>query len=396
MDSSVSLRDVKPELLDEEVARLNELANKKGVGEMSIDAILYPIFQTAMFKKVFGKELQDDIEMFTRSHSFEETFLVVDSVRKIGEVYPLIVDLDGYIIDGRSRFQAKVVTGQDKAYVKQLPIRCTANEKSIILCTLFALQIWRSKGISPHLLGIMKKVEDKLKELGINMQLVDMRLLSMYKYAIKKAERERKRIVALKDIVDEIGSKLVDDQVVKLAEAIIESYMKKEGAERIKMSLLASAALVAAVSTTCNGDEGVRNLLRELYYHGFIDNIRGAQRLARRMSSDLGLSRTVNDHCRERITYILQSHNIDPKPWLEKFEQWRLVTHNRPATAALVVQQALGLPEKDICEMFGITPPTFRNNRDKLFARGLITLPSSPQQAQSRGPSSPQPQSGGT
>jgi len=396
MDSSVSLRDVKPESLEEEVARLNKLANEKGVGEMSINAIIYPIFQTAMFKKVFGKELQDDIEMFTRSHSFEETFLVVDSVRKIGEVYPLIVDLDGYIIDGRSRFQAKVVAGQDKVLVKQLPIRCTANERSIILCTLFALQIWRSKGISPHLLGIMKKVEDKLNELGINMQLLDMRLLSMYKYAIKKAERERKRIVALKDIVNEIGSKLVDDQVVKLAEAIIESYMKKEGAERIKMSLLASAALVVAVSTTCNGDEGVRNLLRELYYHGFIDNIRGAQRLARRMSSDLGLSRTVNDHCRERIAYILQSHNIDPKPWLEKFEQWRLVTHNRPATAALVVQQALGLPEKDVCEMFGITPPTFRNNREKLFARGLITLQSSPQSAQSRGSSSPQPQSGGT
>jgi len=395
MDSSVSLRDVKPELLDEEVARLNELANEKGVGEMSIDAILYPIFQTAMFKKVFGKELQDDIEMFTRSHSFEETFLVVDSVRKIGEVYPLVIDLDGYIIDGRSRFQAKVVTGQDKVLVKQLPIRCTANEKSIILCTLFALQIWRSKGISPHLLGIMKKVEDKLRELGINMQLVDMRLLSMYKYAIKKAERERKRIVALKDIVDEIGSKLVDDQVVKLAEAIIESYMKKEGAERIKMSLLASAALVAAVMTTCNGDEGVRNLLRELYRYGFIDNIRGAQRLARRISSDLGLSRTVNDHCRERIAYILQSHNIDPKPWLEKFEQWRLVTHNRPATAALVVQQALGLPEKDACEMFGITPPTFRNNREKLFARGLISLQSSPQSTQSHVPSSQQPQRGG-
>lgn len=280
--------------------------------------------------------------------------------------------------------------------MKQLPIRCTANEKNMVICTLFALQIWRSKGISPHLLGIMKKVEDKLKELGINMQLVDMRLLSMYKYAIKKAERERKRIVALKDIVNEIGSKLVDDQVVKLAEAIIESYMKKEGTERIKMSLLASAALVAAVSTTCNGDEGVRNLLRELYYHGFIDNIRGAQRLARRISSDLGLSRTVNDHCRERIAYILQSHNIDSKPWLEKFEQWRLVTHNRPATAALVVQQALGLQEKDVCEMFGITPPTFRNNRDKLFARGLITLQPSPQSTQSHGPSSPQTQSGGT
>ena len=396
MDSSVSLRDVKPELLDEEVKGLNELANKKGVGEMSIDAILYPIFQTAMFKKVFGKELQDDIEMFTRSHSFEETFLVVDSVRKIGEVYPLIVDLDGYIIDGRSRFQAKVVTGQDKVLVKQLPIRCTANEKSIILCTLFALQIWRSKGISPHLLGIMKNVEDKLRELGINMQLVDMRLLSMYKYAIKKAERERKRITTLKDIVNEIGLKLVDDQVVKLAEAIIESYMKKEGAERIKMSLLASAALVVAVSTTCNGDEGVRNLLRELYRYGFIDNIRGAQRLARRISSDLGLSRTVNDHCRERIAYILQSHNIDPKPWLEKFEQWRLVTHNRPATAALVVQQALGLPEKDVCEMFGITPPTFRNNRDKLFARGLITLPSSPQLVPSHESSSQQSHGGGT
>ena len=395
MDSSVSLRDVKSESLEEEVRRLNELANEKGVGKLPTNAIIYPIFQTAMFKKVFGKELQDDIEMFTRSHSFEETFLVVDSVRKIGEVYPLVIDLDGYIIDGRSRFQAKVVAEQDKVLVKQLPIRCTANEKNMVICTLFALQIWRSKGISPHLLGIMKKVEDKLKELGINMQLVDMRLLSMYKYAIKKAERERKRIVALKDIVNEIGSKLVDDQVVKLAEAIIESYMKKEGAERIKMSLLASAALVAAVSTTCNGDEGVRNLLRELYRNGFIDNIRGAQRLARRLSSDLGLSRTVNDHCRERIAYILQSHNIDPKPWLEKFEQWRLVTHNRPATAALVVQQALGLQEKDACEMFGITPPTFRNNREKLFARGLITLPSSPQQAQSREPSSPQPQSGG-
>ena len=395
MDSSVSLRDIKPELLDEEVARLNKLANEKGVGEMSIDAILYPIFQTAMFKKVFGKELQDDIEMFTRSHSFEETFLVVDSVRKIGEVYPLVIDLDGYIIDGRSRFQAKVVAGQDKVLVKQLPIRCTANEKSIILCTLFALQIWRSKGISPHLLGIMKEVEDKLRELGINMQLVDMRLLSMYKYAIKKAERERKRIVALKDIVDEIGSKLVDDQVVKLAEAIIENYMKKEGAKRIKTSLLASAALVAAVMTTCNGDEAVRVLLRELYRNGFIDNISGVQRLARRMSSDLGLSRTVTDHCRERITYILQSHNIDPKPWLEKFEQWRRVAQNRPATAALVVQQALGLQEKDVCEMFGITPPTFRNNRERLFDRGLLTLPSSPQQAQSRGPSSQQPQSGG-
>jgi len=395
MDSSVSLRDVKSESLEEEVRRLNELANEKGVGKLPTNAIIYPIFQTAMFKKVFGKELQDDIEMFTRSHSFEETFLVVDSVRKIGEVYPLVIDLDGYIIDGRSRFQAKVVAEQDKVLVKQLPIRCTANEKNMVICTLFALQIWRSKGISPHLLGIMKKVEDKLKELGINMQLVDMRLLSMYKYAIKKAERERKRIVALKDIVNEIGSKLVDDQVVKLAEAIIESYMKKEGAERIKMSLLASAALVAAVSTTCNGDEGVRNLLRELYYHGFIDNIRGAQRLARRISSDLGLSRTVNDHCRERITYILQSHNIDPKPWLEKFEQWRLVTHNRPATAALVVQQALGLPEKDVCEMFGITPPTFRNNRKKLSDRGLLTLSSSSQSAQSHGPSSPQPQRGG-
>jgi len=395
MDSSVSLGDVKPEALDEEVARLNKLANEKGVGEMPINAIIYPIFQTAMFKKVFGKELQDDIEMFTRSHSFEETFLVADSVKKYGEIYPLIVDLDGYIIDGRSRFQAKVIAEQDKVLVKQLPIRCTANEKDMVVCTLFALQIWRSKGISPHLLGIMKKVEDKLKELGINMQLLDMRLLSMYKYAIKKAERERKRIVALKDIVSEIGSKLVDDQVVKLAEAIIESYMKKGGTERIKMSLLASAALVVAVSTTCNGDEGVRNLLRELYYHGFIDNIRGAQRLARRMSRDLGLSRTVNDHCRERITYILQSHNIDPKPWLEKFEQWRLVTHNRPATAALVVQQALGLPEKDACDMFGITPPTFRNNREKLFARGLISLQSLPQSAQSRGPSSQQPQSGG-
>jgi len=395
MDSSVSLRDVKSESLEEEVRRLNELANEKGVGKLPTNAIIYPIFQTAMFKKVFGKELQDDIEMFTRSHSFEETFLVVDSVRKIGEVYPLVIDLDGYIIDGRSRFQAKVVAEQDKVLVKQLPIRCTANEKNMVICTLFALQIWRSKGISPHLLGIMKKVEDKLKELGINMQLVDMRLLSMYKYAIKKAERERKRIVALKDIVNEIGSKLVDDQVVKLAEAIIESYMKKEGAERIKMSLLASAALVAAVSTTCNGDEGVRNLLRELYYHGFIDNIRGAQRLARRISSDLGLSRTVNDHCRERITYILQSHNIDPKPWLEKFEQWRLVTHNRPATAALVVQQALGLSEKDVCEMFGITPPTFRNNREKLFMRGLITLPSSPQSVPLRESSSHQPQSGG-
>jgi len=389
------IKDIKPELLDEEVRRLNKLANEKGVGELPTNAILYPISQTAMFKKVFGKELQDDIEMFTGSHSFEETFLVADSVKKYGEIYPLIVDLDGYIIDGRSRFQAKVVTGQDKVLVKQLPIRCTANERSIILCALFALEIWKSEGISPHLLGIMKKVEDKLRELGINMQLVDMRLLSMYKYAIKKAERERKRIVALKDIASEIGLKLVDDQVVKLAEAIIESYMKKRGAEGIKMPLLASAALVAAVSTTCNGDEGVRALLRELYSHGFIDNIRGAQRLARRMSSALGLSRTVNDHCRERIAYILQSHNIDPKPWLEKFEQWRLVTHNRPATAALVVQQALGLQEKDACKMFGITPPTFRNNRGKLFARGLITLQPSPQSAPSHGPSSQQPQSGG-
>jgi len=396
MDSSVSLRDVKPESLEEEVRRLNELANEKGVGKLPTNAILYPIFQTAMFKKVFGKELQDDIEMFTRSHSFEEIFLVADSVKKYGEIYPLIVDLDGYIIDGRSRYQAKVMAEQDKVLVKQLPIRCTANEKSIILCTLFALQIWRSKGISPHLLGIMKKIEDRLKELGINIQLVDMRLLSMYKYAIKKAERERKRIVVLKDIVDEIGTKLVDDQVVKLAEAIIESYMKKEGAERIKMSLLASAALVAAVMTTCNGDEGVRTLLRELYSHGFIDNIRGAQKLARRIMSELGLSRTVTDHCRERIAYILQSHNIDPKPWLEKFEQWRQVTHNRPATAALVVQQALGLPEKEVCEMFGITPPTFRSNREKLFMRGLITSQPSPQQARSRESSSQELQSGGT
>jgi hypothetical protein len=395
MDSSVSLRDVKPESLIEEVARLNKLANEKGVGEMSIDAIIYPIFQTAMFKKVFGKELQDDIEMFVKSHSFEETFLVVDSVRKIGEVYPLIVDLDGYIIDGRSRFQAKVVAEQNKVLVKQLPIRCTANEKNIILCTLFALEIWKSKGTSPHLLGIMKKVEDKLKELGINVQLLDTRLLSMYKYAIKKAERERKRITTLKDIVNEIGLKLVDDQVVKLAEAIIENYMKKGGAERIKMSLLVSAALIAAVMTTCNGDEAVRVLLRELYRNGFIDNIAGVQRLARRMSSDLGLSRTVTDHCRERIAYILQSHNIDPKPWLEKFEQWRRVAQNRPATAALVVQQALGLQEKDACEMFGITPPTFRNNRKKLSDRGLLTLSSSSQSAQSHGPSSPQPQRGG-
>jgi len=396
MDSSVSLRDVKSESLEEEVRRLNELANEKGVGKLPTNAIIYPIFQTAMFKKVFGKELQDDIEMFTRSHSFEETFLVVDSVRKIGEVYPLVIDLDGYIIDGRSRFQAKVIAEQDKVLVKQLPIRCTANEKNMVICTLFALQIWRSKGISPHLLGIMKKVEDKLRELGINMQLVDMRLLSMYKYAIKRAERERKRIAALKDIVSEIGTKLVDDQVVKLAEAIIESYMKKEGAERIKMSILASAALVVALMTTCNGDEGVRTLLKELYSHGFIDNIRGAQRLARRISSDLGLSRTVNDHCRERIAYILRSHGVDPRPWLEKFEQWRLVTHNRPATAALVVQQALGLPEKEVCEMFGITPPTFRNNREKLFARGLITLQPSPQSIQSRESSSQQPQRGGT
>lgn len=121
------------------------------------------ILELPQYQQVFGIDINTYRKLFAKEH-----VRVKISITQIGQIYEVLVDRDGYIIDGLSRAEAMYEL-YGKYLAKVLPISCT---EDIVTCSVLLLVTTLSKGSSDRLAVMLVNAKRFLASLGVDVEKV--------------------------------------------------------------------------------------------------------------------------------------------------------------------------------------------------------------------------------
>ena len=88
------------------------------------------VMDSELFKQMFGFSYKDYADMYGPY----DIISVRKSIADAGQIYDVLVDQDGWIIDGYTRAQEATIV-QGGFHARVLPIKCTESEDNMLLCT---------------------------------------------------------------------------------------------------------------------------------------------------------------------------------------------------------------------------------------------------------------------
>ncbi len=367
----------------------------------------YRIFETTMFKNVFGEALMKEFLAFLATTSIDAN-KVIGSVKRLdGTIYGVVADLDGYLFDGATRVMALIALGKDKTTVKVLPIRCTESPHNMALCVLYAINIWFSKGESPALVSISEKalrtVSEKFGLPSITISTFLNIPVPSYKVPARYVPRRTYPITGITELIQSFADKVgLNEELRKLALHYAQQWLSKNQAG-FQKSVVATAAILTALHATCVG-KAYQNVIKKfLYSEGLVENLAAVDTIMKRMIRELGISyASVKSNCKERLKKIMLDWGMRDKAdeAVSLFDKavTQVKTPNLPAIAAVLAYHYSltaehPISQEEISRWFGVTEPTLRVTYKQLKQLGIIQQSSA---STSRAPSQQQHLAQGT
>ncbi len=370
------------------------LNNNAEVKERPVSWLGYRVFETTMFKNVFGEPLMKEFLAFLASTSLDAS-KVVGSVKRLeGTIYEIIADQDGYIIDGASRAMALIALGKESVLVKVLPIRCTESPVNMSLCVLYAINVWFSKGESPVLTSISEKalrvVSERFGLPSITLSTFLNIPLPTYKspamYAPKRVYPTTTVVELVQSFADKLG---LNEELRKLALYYAQQWLNKN--PNFQKSVVAAAAILAALHATCVGKAYQNAVKKYLFSEGLLENMTAVDTVMKKMVRELGVTyASVKSACKERLKKVLvdwgMKDKVEDATSLFDKATSSVGTPNLPAISAVIayyygIVTNHPISQNEISQWFGITEQTLRATLKELRHLNLIQSTALPQQS---------------